>query len=492
MSARFARKTSKIAKAGSRRTTSARQLRWFRGKRLGVGMFVLAFAIVGTVTVLVSMANSAAGPIKGIGGKCLDNRGSHLKNKNKVQLFGCNGTAAQLWTVQADGTIRLTDKYCLDAKYGGTAARTPVWLWQCNGTAAQQWRVGPGGSIVSASAGLCLDDQWSRARDGNPVWLYVCNGTAAQKWTMPKAAHIVIDSTAGADATVPSTSAATASTSGSPSGGTYAKPGTVGYQGNIGDLKFGTPAGCIATVAGVACNGTNVTLDHVYVKGGLAWAGSGKLTITNSVIEGGGTAANPYAVYASNATGNPMVYVADSTLRWPSGKAFPQRSSNGLIVSDHAAYQLYRNDISGQPHGIDIVGPGSVLDGNWVHGLLYAASDPHPSGVFVTHGGTNVALVRNYIDATMDGQRTTAALLVQNLATGKADISGLVVKSNYLAGGAFSFLDKSTDNADIEGNTMPAGAQGPASLWTPATIKTWSANTTTQGTPIPKPTAHKD
>jgi hypothetical protein len=36
---------------------------------------------------------------------------------------------------------------------------------------------------------------------------------------------------------------------------------------------------------GTVCPQANLTLDHVYVKGGLLWQGNGTITITNSIIE---------------------------------------------------------------------------------------------------------------------------------------------------------------------------------------------------------------
>ena len=152
-----------------------------------VTVFVVVFALIGVTTILLTRAASANGPIKGIAGKCLDNQSNVLKDGNPIQLYHCNNTAAQQWTVNSDGTIHLTDKYCLDVKYRGTTARTPVWLYTCNGTVAQQWKVGNNGSIVNPNSGLCLDDQWANTQDGNPIWVWGCNNTAAQKWTVPKA-----------------------------------------------------------------------------------------------------------------------------------------------------------------------------------------------------------------------------------------------------------------------------------------------------------------
>jgi len=54
---------------------------------------------------------SAGGAIKGFGGKCVDVAAA---NGTKVQLYDCNGTNAQKWTIGSDGTIMALGK-CLDA-----------------------------------------------------------------------------------------------------------------------------------------------------------------------------------------------------------------------------------------------------------------------------------------------------------------------------------------------------------------------------------------
>ncbi len=62
--------------------------------------------------------------ITGYAGLCLDVRSSNSANGTPVQLYTCNGTGAQQWTVvQAGSTIRAFGK-CLDISGGGTANGT--------------------------------------------------------------------------------------------------------------------------------------------------------------------------------------------------------------------------------------------------------------------------------------------------------------------------------------------------------------------------------
>ncbi|GGQ47871.1 ricin-type beta-trefoil lectin domain protein [Streptomyces althioticus] len=120
----------------------------------------------------------------GIPGKCVDVRDAATADGTPVQLYTCNGTAAQRWThVPGEGgTLRALGR-CLDVTGGGTANGTKVQLWPCNGTDAQRWAPGPGSSLVNPRSGRCLDDPGSSTADGTQLQIWDCNGTAAQRWT---------------------------------------------------------------------------------------------------------------------------------------------------------------------------------------------------------------------------------------------------------------------------------------------------------------------
>ncbi|MCC8251342.1 glycoside hydrolase family 16 protein [Saccharothrix luteola] len=125
----------------------------------------------------------AGGRITGVGGKCVDVAGANPANGTPVQLWDCNGTAAQQWSRPGDGTIRALGK-CLDAASGGTADGTLVQLWDCNGTGAQKWAVSGANDIVNIQANKCLDAQNSSSANGTRLQLWTCFGTANQKWTV--------------------------------------------------------------------------------------------------------------------------------------------------------------------------------------------------------------------------------------------------------------------------------------------------------------------
>ena len=96
--------------------------RWRRVVVAVLAALATTAAAVGVVG--VGPAAAATGAITGYGGKCVDVAGASTANGTAVQLYDCNGTAAQQWTVGTDGTIRALGK-CLDVAGSGHRQRHP-------------------------------------------------------------------------------------------------------------------------------------------------------------------------------------------------------------------------------------------------------------------------------------------------------------------------------------------------------------------------------
>lgn len=124
------------------------------------------------------------GQITGLAGKCVDVDNSNSANGTRVQLYTCNGTDAQKWTIASDGTVRALGK-CLDVSGGNTANGTKIQLYDCNGTAAQKWVYSSGRDIVNPQANKCLDVTDVNSADSTPLQIWECNGGANQKWNIP-------------------------------------------------------------------------------------------------------------------------------------------------------------------------------------------------------------------------------------------------------------------------------------------------------------------
>ncbi|WP_369194333.1 ricin-type beta-trefoil lectin domain protein [Streptomyces djakartensis] len=155
----------------------------FTGRHV-LGITAAASLLVGLSGVPASGAAAATGRITGLGGKCVDVAGAATANGTPVQLYDCNGTAAQQWDVAADGTVRALGK-CLDVASGATADGSKVQLWDCNGSAAQQWTVTSARDIVNPQADKCLDATGNSSANGTRLQIWTCTGAANQKWTAP-------------------------------------------------------------------------------------------------------------------------------------------------------------------------------------------------------------------------------------------------------------------------------------------------------------------
>ena len=130
-----------------------------------------------------SPAQAATGTITGLAGKCLDVAGANSADGTAVQLYDCNGTAAQQWTVGSDGTIRALGK-CLDVTGNSTADGAQLQLWSCSGGANQKWTVTSAHDIVNPQADKCLDVTGNSSANGTRLQIWTCTGGANQKWTI--------------------------------------------------------------------------------------------------------------------------------------------------------------------------------------------------------------------------------------------------------------------------------------------------------------------
>ncbi|MEU0005202.1 family 16 glycosylhydrolase [Streptomyces sp. NPDC006314] len=135
-------------------------------------------------SVSVTTSDGAAGvPIRGLAGKCVDVAGANPANGTPVQLYDCNGTAAQAWTAASDGTLRALGR-CLDVTGNGTADGSAVQLWDCTGGPNQKWTVTGAHDIVDPQADKCLDATGNDSANGTRLQIWTCTGGANQKWTV--------------------------------------------------------------------------------------------------------------------------------------------------------------------------------------------------------------------------------------------------------------------------------------------------------------------
>ncbi|NMO52337.1 carbohydrate-binding protein [Actinoplanes sp. TBRC 11911] len=162
------------------------------GAPAGTTSLYLTFAGTGTAalfdvdsfTFVTGTASGGAGPVKGLAGKCLDVRGAATLDGTQIQLYTCNGSAAQTWS-KSGQTLRALGK-CLDVAGAGTTDGTKIQLYTCNATGAQNWAAQSDGTLRNPASGKCLAVAGTGSADSTVVQLATCSATAAnQKWTLP-------------------------------------------------------------------------------------------------------------------------------------------------------------------------------------------------------------------------------------------------------------------------------------------------------------------
>ncbi|KAF8157229.1 ricin B lectin domain-containing protein [Crassisporium funariophilum] len=119
--------------------------------------------------------------------KCLDVRGAKYANGTPVQIYDCNNTPAQRWTINRGSTkVQLAGtNFCLDA---GSSPANGVGLkiWQCyDNLAAQSWYYTDDNRIALQGKGLCTDLPNGVLTNSNQVQTWQCSANNPnQVWTL--------------------------------------------------------------------------------------------------------------------------------------------------------------------------------------------------------------------------------------------------------------------------------------------------------------------
>jgi len=118
------------------------------------------------------------GTIRGQNGLCLDLNGAVTVDFNHVQVFDCNNTGAQSWTLATDGTLRVLGKCAL------VVGDDTVHITTCDSRTTAQWRVS-GQLLINAAGDKCLTDPSGGTNSGTAVTVTPCAGRAGQRWSLP-------------------------------------------------------------------------------------------------------------------------------------------------------------------------------------------------------------------------------------------------------------------------------------------------------------------
>jgi hypothetical protein len=125
-------------------------------------------------------------------GQCLDAISSGTANGTLLQQWGCNGTNAQAFRLDAASVggfnlVNVNSGKCVDVPNSSTADGASLQLWDCNGTSAQAFKLtasGSGYSLVNVNSNKCADVANSSTAQGTKVTQFSCNGGTNQQWVV--------------------------------------------------------------------------------------------------------------------------------------------------------------------------------------------------------------------------------------------------------------------------------------------------------------------
>jgi hypothetical protein len=123
------------------------------------------------------------GAITGPHGFCLDVPAQITDDGNPLQLWECNGSPAQQWTIGTDGTVRALGK-CMDNSFSGTNNGNTVHLWHCFDSTAQQW-VYDNGLLKNPASNKCLQAMGPDIGLWTRIVIWDCDRGPNQLWTLP-------------------------------------------------------------------------------------------------------------------------------------------------------------------------------------------------------------------------------------------------------------------------------------------------------------------
>jgi Ricin-type beta-trefoil lectin domain/Glycosyl hydrolase family 79 C-terminal beta domain len=142
----------------------------------------------GSAQLLTFGGESSTGPttttlVDGLSGTCLSVTGASTANGATAEIYTCNGSASESWTLNANGTIvgQLSGK-CLEVTGSSTANYAGVDISTCDGAANQQWTLS-GSTIVGVQSGKCLSVSGGSTANGATSDIYTCNGSGSENWS---------------------------------------------------------------------------------------------------------------------------------------------------------------------------------------------------------------------------------------------------------------------------------------------------------------------
>jgi len=114
-------------------------------------------------------------------GTCIDVPNSNPDGGAEIQMWPCNDTAGQRFTMPADATIRTLGK-CL--QIDGTTDGSTLQLATCTGGGTQRFTLNAAFDLVNLQVDKCVEVPDSDASGGVVIRITTCTGPGNQKWSL--------------------------------------------------------------------------------------------------------------------------------------------------------------------------------------------------------------------------------------------------------------------------------------------------------------------
>ena len=240
------------------------------------------------------------------------------------------------------------------------------------------------------------------------------------------------------------------------------------------------------------CSAANITLNHVYLKGGLYSLGCGHLTISDSIVDW-----QPSTVWflVDDACLNPgsasVITVTHSTMETgPTVPVYTGGSDVGAIHEHSGDIPMVVSNslLQGFPQGLNPT-QGSLIKDNEIYVQQATCSDSsgssgcHLDGLF-SEGGNDITYEGNYI--VVAPGTATAAIFYQS----DPGSTGNKVIGNFLKGGAYTFYNETSMGVVVEDNTFAGSEYGDATDsggGNQGTVSVWSGNVHVNGSRVRAP-----
>jgi Ricin-type beta-trefoil lectin domain len=143
-----------------------------------------------------SRATSSSGTILGDNsGLCLSVTGASTSPGATAEIYTCNGSVSENWTINTNGTISGNNSgLCLSVSGNSSALKAIADINTCDGDSYEKWTVETNGTIVDGATGFCLSVTGAATALKTTANVYTCNSSVSEFWTV---------STSGSGGTAP-------------------------------------------------------------------------------------------------------------------------------------------------------------------------------------------------------------------------------------------------------------------------------------------------